>query len=176
MNHGLLGAKVLLKENVLDRLPYFEKDLIIKSVKFHGAYTIPNIFREKVRFFLKLIRDADKVDIYRVFVEYYESSEEDRATATAFGVPDSPEYSKAMLSCITQKKVASYSLIKTENDFRIMKLSWLYDMHFDESVRIIRNKGYIDKLIMLLPQTDEIKAAMSVLSQYVDERIGGKLQ
>ena len=31
VNHGLLGTKVLLKENVLNRLPDFEKDLIIKK-------------------------------------------------------------------------------------------------------------------------------------------------
>lgn len=173
VNHGLLGTKVLLKENVLDRLPDFEKDLIIKSVKFHGAYAIPNIFGEKTRFFLKLIRDADKVDIYRVFIEYYESPEEDRASATAFGVPDSPEYSKAMLSCIMQKKIASYSLIKTENDFRIMKLSWLYDMHFDESVRLIRQRNYIKKLTNKLPQTEEIMSAISVLNKYIDERLKG---
>ena len=114
-------------------------------------YTIPNIFGEKTRFFLKLIRDADKVDIYRVFIEYYESPKEDRASATAFGVPNSPEYSKAMLSCIMQKKIASYSFIKTENDFRIMQLSWLY---------------YIQ-----LPETEEVISAISILNKFNDERL-----
>jgi HD superfamily phosphohydrolase YqeK len=173
VNHGLFGTKVLLKENVLDRLPDFEKDLIIKSVKFHGTYTIPNIFGEKTRFFLKLIRDADKVDIYRVFIEYYESPEEDRASATAFGVPNSPEYSKAMLSCIMQKKIASYSFIKTENDFRIMQLSWLYDIHFDESVRLIRQRNYINKITNKLPQTEEVISAINFLNKFIDERLKG---
>jgi len=171
VNHGLLGSKILIQENVLLSLPSYEQQLIIQAVKFHNAFAIPPVLNDETILFLRLIRDADKVDIFRVFLEYYESPKQDRASATALGVPDTPEYSAVMLSCILKKQVASYSNIKTENDFKLMKLSWLYDMHFKESVKLMRKNNYIDRIIDKLPQTDEIKSAMATLKDYLSDRL-----
>jgi hypothetical protein len=171
VNHGLLGAKTLIEKRVLQALPESEQELITSTVKFHGTYALPSGQQEDTIYFLKLIRDADKIDIFRVFNEYYESPEDERASATAFGVPDTPEYSKKMLSCIAQKRLASYSNIKTENDFRLMKLSWIYDMNFDTSLRLLQNKKYINRIIDKLPRTDDIAHAMGILQQYISERL-----
>jgi len=173
-NHGLLGTQVLLKENVLNALPEIEQDLILRVVKFHSAYTIPHIFDEQSIFFLKMVRDADKVDIYRVFIDYYESPKEERASATAFGVPDTPEYSKAMLQCVLEKRIASYLNIKTEHDFQLMQLSWIYDLNFTESIRLLQSKKYINKLINKLPQTEEIQSAVSKLQHHVSQKLDGQ--
>ncbi len=172
LSHGLLGMKTLIREGVLERLHEDERALILKVVNFHGAFAIPTIFDEDRVFFLKLVRDADKVDIFRVFIEYYESPPEQKASATAFGVPDTPEYSDIMLSCIFNKEVASYSLIKTENDFKLMKLSWIYTICFDESIKLLHESGLIERLISKLPQTEEIIKAMGVLRKYINKRLG----
>jgi hypothetical protein len=145
--------------------------MILHAVKFHGAFAIPTVMNGDTAFFLKLIRDADKVDIFRVFIEYYESPPDLRASATAFGVPDTPEYSESMLLSMLRKKVAAYSEIKTENDFRIMKLSWLYDMNFNSSIRLLQKRGFINRIINKLPQTDEIKSALVILHEYISERL-----
>lgn len=171
-NHGLLGAKTLIDNKVLERVPEDEKQLILQTVRFHNAFAIPAAFNGDSVLFLKLIRDADKVDIFRIFIEYYKSPEDERASATAFGVPDTPEYSGAMLSCVLNRKVASYSNIKTENDFRLMKLSWIYDMHFNESIRLLQQRDYVNHIINMLPDTDEIRAAVSTLRAYMTERLG----
>ncbi|MBI5740042.1 MAG: HD domain-containing protein [Nitrospirae bacterium] len=170
VNHGLLGSSILADENVLCNLPENERQIIISAVKFHNAYAIPPV-PEDVRLYLKLIRDADKVDIYRVFVEYYESPVEERASATALGVPDSPGYSTTMLSCIMDRKVASYSNIRTENDFRLMKLSWVFDMHFSESLRLLHENNYIKKIMDILPRTKEILDVEEVINRYISERL-----
>lgn len=171
ISHGRLGAETLVEEKVLGRLPDEEQQVIIQAVKFHGAFSIPKTLNGNTFFFLKLIRDADKLDIFRVFIDYYESPVEERASATAFGVPDTPEISEAMLSRILNKEIASYSDIRTENDFKLMKLSWVYDMHFDESIRLLQERNYLNSIIDKLPQTDEIESAIAVLRQYISERL-----
>lgn len=172
LSHGLLGKKTLIKEGVLERLPEDERELILKVVNFHGAFSIPTTFEGETVLFLKMLRDADKVDIFRVFLEYYESPPEERASATAFGVPDSPECSEIMLTNLHNREVASYMHIKTENDFKLMKLSWIYALNFDESIRMLQERGLIEKLISLLPQTQEIEKTMDVLRNYINERLG----
>ena len=171
VSHGRLGAETLIKENILKSLPGDERRLVVYTVRFHGAFALPDSKDQRKTFYLKLVRDADKIDIFRVFIEYYESPEEARASATAFGVPDSPEYSKLMLACISNKQVASYSKIRTENDFKLMKLSWVYAMYFKESIRLLQEKDYLNRIIDKLPQTDEILSAISVLRQYITDRL-----
>ncbi|NOZ68457.1 MAG: HD domain-containing protein [Deferribacteres bacterium] len=170
-NHGHLGAKVLAEENALAGLPAEERDLIILTVKFHNAFAIPDTVDERTAFFLKMVRDADKLDIFRVFIEYYESPEEDRASAVAYGLPDTPEYSPGILSCLLEGKIASYVNLKTENDFKLMKLSWIYGMNFDISLRMLRERGYIGKIAGKLPQTPEILSAMRHLEEYISGRL-----
>jgi hypothetical protein len=170
-SHGLLGFKVLSESDMLSSIPPGEKMLILNAVRFHGAYAIPSILNGDSVRYLRLIRDADKADIYRVFIEYYESPPEKRASATAFGVPDSPEYSRKMLNNIMQGRIAAYSDIRTENDFRLMKLSWLYDMNFDTSIRLVVEKGYIEKLMRMMPDRDDINAAMNRLREYIAKRL-----
>lgn len=170
-NHGLIGVKTLASENVLGALDGHERDLILNAIKFHNAYAIPPGLGAEEKLYLKMIRDADKVDIFRVFIEYYESPKEQRASATAFGVPDTPEYSRDMLERLARKCVASYSHIKTENDFKIMKLSWVFDLHFDQSIRLLQKKDCINKIIRMLPRTEEIRSAVGILQDYIKERL-----
>ena len=73
VNHGSLGSETLLKEKVLQELTGEERNLIVQAVKFHNVFEIPRLDDEDIIFFVKLVRDADKLDILRVFIEYYES-------------------------------------------------------------------------------------------------------
>ncbi|MBI4687285.1 MAG: HD domain-containing protein [Nitrospirae bacterium] len=174
VSHGLLGVETLIENKVLERLPTGEQDLILDSVKFHGVYQIPNLQESEKTFFLKLIRDADKLDIYRVFIEYYESPDEQRASATAFGLPDSPEYSKDVLSCVYKKQIPSYTGLKTLNDFRLMQLSWIYDLNFKATCRLLLDRGYINRIVSFLPQTEEIQNVITLVGEYIRQRLDGR--
>lgn len=171
VNHGLLGRETLIKEKVLHNLPEDEQERIAMAVNFHNAFSIPTTMDGDVVLFLKLIRDADKADIYRVFIEYFETPKHERASATAFGVPDSPECSQVMLDCIAGGQVASYSNIKTENDFKLMLLSWVYDLHFQKSVSLVAERDYINRIINKLPQTDEVLSPLRHLKEFIDRRL-----
>lgn len=170
VNHGKLGAEVLEKEKILQNLPENEQELIINSVKFHNAFAIPDLQDRRIIFFLKLIRDADKLDIWRVLSEYFESDEKERASAVGLGLPDIPEYSEKVLSCLYDKRLASLSDLKTLNDFKLTQLSWVYDLHFKTSFRLLVERDYINRISKTLPQTEEIKKALSILIEFADKR------
>ncbi len=170
-NHGLLGANILVKKNILDQFPEDEQELVVAAVKYHNAFAIPDGLDERTKTLLKLIRDADKVDIYRVFIDYYESPEEDRASATAFGLKDMQGYSMKVLSCVKEEKAASYQDLKTENDFRLLKLSWVYVLNYNASLKLLQERGCIDKVCGMLPHTDEIRLAIEKLQEYISKRL-----
>ena len=171
VNHGFLGAQTLLEEKILQDLPDKEQELIIKAVRFHNAFSIPKVEGEDSVFFIKLIKDADKLDIWRVFLEYYDAPEEERASAVGFGLRDITGYSEEILSCILRGQMASLSLLKSLNDFKLMQLSWVYDLHYKPSFRLLSERAYIDKIISHLPQDEGIQKASIVLKKFVKERL-----
>ena len=90
VNHAVLGAKLLVEHNVLQDLPKHDQDIIVRSITLHNIFSLPNGLDEKSLLFARLIRDADKLDILRVVIEYSEQDEGDRAEAVALGLPDLP--------------------------------------------------------------------------------------
>jgi hypothetical protein len=171
VNHGFLGAETLLQEKILQPLSDNEQELVIRAIRFHNAYSIPKAEKEDVVFFLKLIRDADKLDILRVFIEYYEMPEEERASAVGLGLADTAGYSEDVLSCILRGKMATLSQLKSMNDFKLMHLSWIYDINLRPSFRLLSERNYIDKIVSQLPQDERIQKASSVLKEYVRKKV-----
>ena len=170
VNHGKLGAEVIEEENVLGRIPLNEQEVIIEAVRFHNAFAVPDGLDHETTFFLKMVRDADKLDIWRVFAEFYEKGTAERESAVGLGLPDRPEYSDSVLGCLAEKRLATLADLKTLNDFRIMQLTWVYDLNFPVSCRLASERGMIDRIISTLPQTEDIMPAVSGLKRYMSEK------
>lgn len=173
-NHGKLGANILAEGKVLDGLPSDEQAIILNAVKFHNAFHLPSLSKihsreknERIIFFLKLVRDADKLDIFRVFLSYCENKNEKLPSAADLGLPDGPGYSEEILSSLVLGKVASYSEMKTLNDFRLLQLSWIYDLNFDSSLMFAKGKDFLNRCARWLPHDEKIESAIFKLQEFV---------
>jgi hypothetical protein len=171
VNHGLLGAQTLRKTRVLQNLSPDEQEAIMQSVTFHNAFAVPKKEREDIVFFIKLIRDADKLDIWRVFLEHYEGAEESRASAVGLGLPELPEYSEEVLSQLYEKRIVSLSSIRSLNDFRLLQLSWIFDLNFIPSFCLVSERKYIERITAHLPGTEAVRRLASMLKGFVRERV-----
>jgi putative nucleotidyltransferase with HDIG domain len=171
VNHGLLGAHTLLENTVLDRIPQRERDIVVDAVKFHNAFTIADIADNDKLLFLKLIRDADKLDIWRVFIEYYESPKEERSEAVGLDLPDGTSYSKEILPLVRNRQIISLAELKTLNDFKLLQLSWVFDLNFATSLVLLTEGDCINRIAATLPQTDEILDTVACVSAYVREKL-----
>jgi hypothetical protein len=173
VNHGLLGWSVLREEGVLEGLTEREAGLILDAVKFHNAFALPRLDHPDGVLLLRLIRDADKLDIWRVFVEYYESPPEERGSAIALGFPDEPGYSQEVLAYLREGKVAPLARARTLNDYKLLQLSWVHDLNFAPTIRLLLDRQYIPRIASVLPRTDEIATAARLLSTGLQERLDG---
>jgi hypothetical protein len=68
-------------------------------------------------------------------------------------------------------KTVSFASVRTLNDFKLLQLSWVYDLNFTASIRLLIEGDYINRLSSLLPQTDEIKGISKLLNEFADNRI-----
>jgi len=174
VNHGILGAETLREKKIVEELPAHEQEIILKAVKFHNAFSVPRNEREEIIFFIRLIRDADKLDIWRVFLEYYESPAKGKASAVGLGLPDVPEYTKEVVTVIYKKEIIRLIDLKTLNDFKLLQLSWIFDLNFTPSFQLLKERNYIERITAHLPQTEEISTVEAFLKEYVQQQLSVK--
>src|SRR5512147_794249 len=171
VNHAALGVKVLLEERALQGLQERERDLIVHAVALHNVFSLPEGLDGTTLLFARLIRDADKLDIMRVLLEFFVQDKESRADAFGLGLPDEPGYSPVVLARLAGREMAKKSDLTTLNDFKLLQLTWLYDFNFASSLRVVIERRYIERLAGLLPDTEEIRRAVAVVRADVDERL-----
>jgi putative nucleotidyltransferase with HDIG domain len=171
VNHAELGARILEDYEVLAPFYPHERSLIAHAVELHNVYAIPVKIPEETQFFLKIVRDADKLDIWRVFLEYFGQPENERASAAGLGLPDRPACSPEVLDRIMLKKMVRLSSVKTLNDFKLMQLSWVYDLNFNASFKLLTERDDINGLAATLPVEERVANAVQVVREFVELRL-----
>jgi hypothetical protein len=94
-----------------------------------------------------------------------------RADAVAMGLPDVPSYSAKVLECLKHGQMADKSDLTTLNDFKLLQLSWIYDLNFIASFRTAADRGYIEKLESMLPATRDIKEGVDSVRSHVEKKL-----
>lgn len=171
VNHAVLGAKVLLERNVLRDLPKRERSLIVRAVALHNVFILPPRLDDEVRLHAEIVRDADKLDIWRVFIELSDREPAAWPSATSLGLPDTPVCSPTVLAALEQRQMVRLTSLRTLNDFRLLQLAWFYDLNFAPSLRLVLERSVIERLTASLPRTADISRIVSNLRNYVNERL-----
>lgn len=168
VNHGLLSFILLQRGCFLDDFDERQRKMIFDAVKFHNAYHIPaEISDPDTILCLKVVRDADKLDIWKVFIDYYNTGDSEKPSAVGLGFPDTSTYSKEFIEGIYKKNLLKLSDVRSLNDFKILQLSWVFDLNLHETFRILQNRRYIDSIYQTLPDTDDIRGAINFIKEYV---------
>ncbi|SMC21428.1 HDIG domain-containing protein [Clostridium acidisoli DSM 12555] len=170
-NHALLGIKVLKQEKVLSNLKEEDQKCIFKAIENHNLFKLEKDLDEKSSLFSKIIRDADKLDIYKVVTDYYKEPEDKKNTAIEHDLPNTKGYSSEFMVDIMNGKNSSNKYIKNRNDMRLIKLTWIFDINYNISLKQIINKKYIEKTFEVLPRTEEMDKMKEILFKYINEKI-----
>lgn len=172
-NHAALGVRVLKEESVLAEAPEEERRSIFQAISLHNVFRLPSSIDGRDLLFTRLIRDADKLDIWRVFAEYYMQPETERASAAGLGFPDLPECSPEVLESLQRKEMVNLTKLKSLNDFKLLQLSWVFDLNFPASFQLALDRGYIDGLSMTLPEDGKVENAISMIREYAAGKAAG---
>jgi hypothetical protein len=161
-NHARLAIDVIRDENILVDIDPAEQLLIEEAVRFHNLLYPPDKIKSTTRQYINLIRDADKLDIWRLFVELLALPPEERPSAATLGLPDIPDtVSDACVVALNACSIVQLGTISCVNDFKLLQISWIYDLNTATSRRILLERGYITALAATLPERDDISEAVA---------------
>ena len=172
VNHCRLGLEVLQRADVLDGIDQEEKQLIEKAIEYHGRKELPEDLNGQCLLFSQLIRDADKIDALNVVVGYYKQyRDKPHQFKLDLELPDEPGYSAEVVEGLLLGQRIDYSRLWTLNDLKLCLLGWVYDVNFTPTLKRIKQRKFLEKLIGFLPGTEDIERVKEKIFGYVDFRI-----
>jgi hypothetical protein len=170
-NHAKLSLRQMAIHGVLSKNTKDEKRLITKAIAYHNIALLPDAKDEKELFFMRLLRDADKLDIWKVVIDYYHERDNFKSSAIELNLPDDPIWSGKILEAVMNKKIARMEDLKTLNDFKLLQISWVFDLNFAPSFKAVENRKYLHQIEATLPQFPDIKNAVAIAHSYVKSRL-----
>lgn len=168
-NHARLGIEVIREQAVLNGLPAAERLLIEEAVRFHNLLALPLRFTSPTALYIRLIRDADKLDIWRVFLDYFRQPEDLRPSAVTLGFPDLPEVTPACVGELAAGRVIRLENVRVLNDFKLLQISWVYDLNFRSAYCLLRQRGHIAALAATIPLDESAAQAVAQAVAAIDK-------
>ena len=171
-DHAALGVKILKEKEVLSELDEPTRNLILRSISYHNRATLPREETEECLFFTKLLRDADKLDIWKVVTDYYRQKNKRQNVAIELGLPDTPGISNEVYVVLMQRHIVDTDHLRNLNDFKLLQIGWVYGINFAPTFHCIKERKYLDMIREHLPQIEKIDNIFSIVQTYLDEQIG----
>ena len=160
-NHAKLGLKVIADLPFMHKLSPDDLATLKFAIGNHNAKEIAPTDNKRFLAFAKLIRDADKIDIYRVLKPYLLPTD---------GTGCSPDF----LDLFIEGKQCDYTKMRTQDDRKLVRLMWVYDINFAWSLEQIMKQNYIEDIIAKLPQDDKMQLGFTRLRSYIKAKIATK--
>ncbi|BEU87704.1 HD domain-containing protein [Selenomonas sp. TAMA-11512] len=156
-DHAALGLQVLEELPFLKEMPKASADIVRFAILWHNKKEIQGAKSRRQLFFAKLIRDADKLDIYRVL----------RPFLTA---PTDEGISRDFVTKFRNGEQVDYTKIRTQEDRKLVRLMWVYDINFAWTLKKVAERGYVADIIKELPKDKDVEEGVRRLLAYVEKK------
>ena len=147
-DHGEYGVGVLKNNNIYQEFGIKEehKEIIFNAICYHNKIfvnsdeeivhksqvIIPEDANDK---YLKLLRDADKLDNFYMF----------SSNTTVGNNFEGLEVTKEVLDAFNREKAISIFYVKTALDYKLLVLAWIFDINYDVSLLMIKEATMLTK-------------------------------
>lgn len=166
-NHGLLGLKTLKASGILDGFPSRDRKCIQAAVGLHNRKSVPSNMPADFSKIVAVVRDADKLDIFPVMLKHFQPDAPANDVVLLGVERDSEKYTSAIVEQVQQQRIGDYSLMQYTNDFKLLVLSWVYDMNYAVSKRELAKRGHIESVFSLLPKKEPFQSLKKQLERDV---------
>ena len=168
VNHAEVGVQVVMSAKLLDRFTQSVRALILDAVRFHNRAAVPDGLSEEGLRLARLVRDADKLDIWHVVTAYYESPDKARINAIDLDLPDSGWISPAVAHAAQSGALCDVKELRSTNDYKVLQMTWIYDVNFTATFREIARRRFMERLRDALPRTALVDSIYRSVRRHLD--------
>ncbi len=172
INHGEYGVKILFEDNLIRKFIQDDcyDDIIKKAILNHNKPRIEDGLADRELLHAKIIRDADKLDIYyTLLTEKLENS---------YGCKDmsKEKISEEIYHEFRENHMINYKNLKTNADMLVAHIAYIFDFYYNYSLNIVRENNYIEKIEEKVSLQDKqaieyLKEINSIANKYIEESL-----
>lgn len=170
VDHGKLGVEILEKKK---RIRNFVNDsqydvIIKKAIMNHNQYGLEEGLSEQEEIYSKIIKDADKLDIFYEATGMFWKNQEEKI--------ENEKISKEVYNEFKNGKLLRNEIKNSELDNIIGIVSFIYDINLKSSLEILEKEDYINKMIKRFNFKDEetkekILEIQEIAEEYMKKRL-----
>lgn len=152
-DHGNRSEELMLSGDFLRDVPSDEKAVVACAVRLHNKPEIPpNTPRESLPA-LRMVRDADKLDILNLVYEFFTNPAKSDPTVR-LDLPVTPGCSDSILRAVLEGKPVLYSDLRNVNDFILALFGWAPRLNYSGSAELALERELYVRLYSLLTIPD----------------------
>ena len=170
-NHAEISIQFLKENKSFALLPDKIQTIITETILNHNKPELDQKEGDLVLFYLKLLRDADKLDVWYSTSEYVKHKAGKPNLALDLDLYEKPFVTTSFCQTIIDGGIPSKKDLITFNDFIIFQMSLVFDLNFKKSFQILNQKQYIRHLYDSLPKNDSVIEIYRMIRIYSENRI-----
>lgn len=150
-NHASLSVEVLKKTDALSELTGEDRRMVLGAIALHNRKFIPNALPPRLNLITRIVRDADKLDIFPVLIAHFSPDFPANGVVTLDLKPHPSAYAEKIFAKVRSRETGKYEDMVWINDLKLLLCSWVYDLNFPVSRAIVLREGYLDSIFESLP-------------------------
>lgn len=149
LDHAAYSVKVLYEDGLVKRfLDTDEYDDIIKKAVFnHNKAKIDDSVDGEALIFSKIVRDADKVDIYRVI------NEDAMCDIFWYKEFENLDINDTVMEEFKVDHFVKYKNVKNNADLIPVFYGYIFDLNYPYALKVIQNNKYLEKFSLRIKET-----------------------
>ena len=176
-DHAYYGAKILFDDglirNFIEDSQY--DNIIRKAIENHSKIKIEDGLDERCLLHAKIIRDADKLDNYRVKIEENIESVFPKKVKDKEALEYSTMSNK-IYEAVLARQCVDIRYRVTPLDFWVSILAFTFDLNFNASYQVVKENNYIniliDKFNYQIPDSKEkMESVRNILNKFVEKKL-----
>lgn len=160
-DHGCYSNKVLFNDGFINNFDIDENDYLVirKALYYHGKQDLGHDLNEREEFFCRLIRDADRIDIFRVICSEKNLFE---------------SVSRDVLNKFNNGESISIKDLKTRGDRVILRFGFIKLFSFPEAFEVLKESGNFDKYVKSIKVNEDAKELFLELVKEIEGMLKGE--
>lgn len=169
-DHATLSIEIIESTPFWTDIEEYTQQIIKTAILNHSKIQLPKIEDEQTLLFSRMIRDADKLDVWAMVSKQFQEKTAEDMKIIMYNLPDHATVSEKILKAIHAEKLAPKEEMKTMNDFKLMLMSWVFDLNYQPSFNILNKNRYIEKIYNTLPKQDGTINAFRKIKLYIENK------
>jgi len=171
-NHARIGLRLINRNRLLAGFSPAQRANIARAVAFHNTAHPPVLNDSDSRLFLKLLRDADKLDILNIVIGHYTGRARQPEAFNGLALSHGDRCSPQVIASLRESRFVHLEEVRTLTDVKLLYISWVFDLNFPASFREMRKARHIERLSASMPATAEVIECVRMAREHLGRQAG----